>query len=462
MISSVQDSYRAVLGLDEMSRIIHVRMVDPVYEEIKRILLILQNSDGSWGTADSLNERIYPTAWVLHALFSQGLNEPLEKTFNLLREQVVTEIEANFNLSNFAHVQKLYGVVMVLPFIFKRRLWESEESFLTNIKQVLDYAESKSWINTQLASYVSFFLRYIPDLSQYAERAEKALPQLENTNVANPFIALGSREYLRRIVSSDVFLKQVNSIPDEELAHFLVAISMSMASKRAEGKATLARVKERLVTTIQKRHLTELDKRVTKEILDMLLLLRAGIDKRELQDRLRRLGGSLYLKDIESSESYIKLIIEIPSKGLFDILGRIDLVVLSAYILSASKLGEMFTYLVPEKDYQLIRPFFENPTFPIPVKRALFYEAILGFGMWSIVLGGILVLVLLLSTQFPQLPVQERITITTFTNLGVIVGAFSIFSRLFRYFFPELSSCIGSKVPKGITSNKFWKKLSGG
>ena len=67
-------------------------MVDPVFEEVDRILIILQNDDGSWGTSESVDERLYHTGWVLRTLRAQRIDSPLERTQLLLRNGSVSQI----------------------------------------------------------------------------------------------------------------------------------------------------------------------------------------------------------------------------------------------------------------------------------------------------------------------------------------------------------------------------------
>jgi hypothetical protein len=447
-----------MISVQRANRFSHATMVDPIYDEIDRILFILQNDDGSWGTADSLNERIYHTAWALHALSSQGLSEHTKKTISLLRDCVVVEIEDPFDLSNFTHLRKLYGLVMVLPFVFDNRLWKKKSKFLTNLKQILDYVEEKSWFNTQLAAYISFFLKDISDLSMYAERARKYLDQAEVDRV-DVFAALGSNDYLHKVLKSNILMPSLESMPDEGLSHLLMALSNTGSDANKEA---VEKVKERLIALIQKRQLTELDKRVTKELLDTLLLIRARVGDREIRNRLQKLGNSVYIKEIGSSESSVKLVTEIPVSGLLDILSRIDIVVLSAYILAVNRLGEKIVHIVPQKDYRLIRQYFETATSPVSTKRLLIYESILSIPVFCFGLIAILWLGYSLSIQYSTYEQNLRVLFTTVTYSAFFLGYFALLARLLRRLFPTLSSVLGSKLPRTLASSYVWKKFWGG
>jgi hypothetical protein len=350
----------------------HAKMTDPEFDEIDRILLILQNEDGSWGTAESLDERLYPTAWVMHALSSQGFVDQLKGAMNLLRNNIVRELEDEFLMANYMHTRKLCGLIAVFPFISRDKLWHSKPKLIANFKQILEFIKSRNWLNSQVASYIAYFLQKT-ELSQYAQ---EAIQMLDATSVIkpDPFAVLVSEKYLDRVLKDTVLINSLDKLPDEELAHLLVAFAIWRKANKLD-QALLEAAKRQVITIIQKRHLTELDKKISKEILDTLLLLRAGVDKREMQNRLKKLGSSLYLSDIEFSDSTIKLTTEIPSKGLLDILGRIDLIVLSTYVLAINDLGEKVVHLVPERDYKKVASYFKTPTLPVPTRRVITYES---------------------------------------------------------------------------------------
>jgi hypothetical protein len=431
-----------------------------VYDEIDRILLILQNEDGSWGTAQSLDERLYQTGWVLHALASQRLMQPIEATFSLLKE-IAKGIETNFDLARFAHIRKLLGILLSLPFIFEMHLWINKERFLRNLKRVLDYVESESWINPQLASYAAFFLRNIDELSKYSTSAKSALEKTRSKSGVDCFAAFGSEDYLRRILQNGHLAQHLSKIPDEELAHLLVALAFFSREFNEGNRALVDKVKERVVEIIQKRHLTELDKKVSKEILDLLLLLRTRIDKGEIERRLRALSNDVYVKEIEMTESKLRLIVEIPSGGLVDILGRIDLVVLSAYLYSINAFGEKHVYLVPQSDYEKAKNFFTGPTYAIPKRRALVYETILALPIIGAALFVLYILAGLLSETLSVADPTLRVILIFLIYSSAFLGGVSIFARMLRRLFPELAGAVASKFPS-LASSYLTKKILGG
>ena len=436
-------------------------MVDPVFEEVDRILIIVQNDDGSWGTSESVDERLYHTGWVLRTLRAQRIDSPLERTQLLLRNGPIADIEKRLSLSNFSHARKLCGLVMSLSYVFEKQLWHSREKFLEGLKQVLDFAESRSWMTSQLAAYVSYFLKDIPEVAQYAKRAEDTFAPYVPGSTINAFSALGSIQYLKRVILSDTLADGLKNMADDEIAHLLVAISSVGSLTEGQNATALGLAKERLIETIQRRQLTELDRVVSKEILDILLLLRARLSKTELQDRLRKIGSSIYLRNVESTDSAITLVTEIPSKGLPEVLGRIDLVVLSAYVYATNMSGEKIVHLIKERDFQRIKPFFENYTLPIPSARLLGYEFILGCTVLAAGAAGLVWLGFILSTTFSSLPLVQQVTLTVVSNATVFVGALAILGRIFRHGFPELFSALAFRVPRRIASGLIRRILVG-
>ena len=58
---------------------LHAKEIDPVINEITRIIKILHNQDGSWGIDDDEFSRVFPTAWILkteldHDDYKKGIN----------------------------------------------------------------------------------------------------------------------------------------------------------------------------------------------------------------------------------------------------------------------------------------------------------------------------------------------------------------------------------------------------
>ncbi|MHA1410543.1 MAG: hypothetical protein ACTSQY_09615, partial [Candidatus Odinarchaeia archaeon] len=397
------------------------------------------------------------TAWILNAFSSQELTTQIKNTLSFLRNNIVNEIEDDFELSNFVHIRKLYGLLMVLPVIFKEQLWKKKSLFLQNLKLILDYVEKKSWINSQIAAYCSFFLRDINALSCYAKKAENFLDSYK-IEKNDPFAALGSTIYLHKLCESENFLTSIDRMPDEEVAHLLVALS---GNKGNTNEQVIGRVKEQLIKLIQRRHLTELDKRVTKELLDSLLLIRAKVSEKEALNRLNRLGSSVYMKEIDSTKSSIKFTTEIPSSGLSEVLGRIDLIVLSAYVYAINQLGEKIVYIVPQKEYKMIEKFFSTSTYPVFSKRIFFYELILSVPIISIGLYLIFKLENILSIQFSSYDHNTRLILTLVSYSGSFLLCIYILSRILRRVFPISSSIIGSKIPKSVSSSRIWKKIWG-
>lgn len=433
-------------------------MIDPEYDEIDRILLILQNEDGSWGSAESLGERLYSTGWVLHALAAQNINGPIEKCMVLLRDRVVAEIEQSFVLANYINSRRICGLLSLIPFIFQEKLWSDKRRFVANLEEILDFCNSKNWINSQIASYAAYFLQET-ELSSYAEDARNFLDGFP-TNILDPFAMLGSKKYLANTLKNSSLIGSLDKLPDEELSHLLVAFAVSVKGGTTD-LTLLELAKQRVISIIQKRHLTELDKRISKEILDTLLLLRSGVDKHEMQIRLGKLGSSIYLREVEFGNSSVKLVTEIPSKGLLDILGRIDLIVLSAYVFAINNLGEKVVYIVPERDYIKAKPFFMKPTFPVPTRRLLSYESVLSVAVVFIVLLGVLKAGILLSTTVGTQALEVQIFLTAIIYMSFFGFAAVMLIRFLRYLFPELALSVTYRIPETVKSSIAWRKLAG-
>lgn len=361
----------------------HVFALDPVFEELERIVVIIQNPDGSWGTGETLDERLYPTGWSVYALRSQEIVYPLEKCEKLIKTRIIPQLEDKFKLNKWLHIKKLCGLFLLLPYIYEKKLWKSSDLFQKNIDGLMTLLNKKDWFSSIVASYFVFSCSKISKLKKYVKIAKDFLRKKGKASASEiSYISLGYPDIFFDVSESAErmrkFESEINGLTDDQLSHLLLGLSLIRNVKSNEkARKLIVQVKECIVKRLQNRHLTELDKKVTKEFLDLLLLLRANIPLTELQYRLKKLDSKVLIQDIERTDKSIKITTEIPSRDLQEILGKIDIPTICCYILGSSNLKEKHVYLLPEKDYLKIENYFRTKTFPVSMKRLFSYEVLL-------------------------------------------------------------------------------------
>jgi hypothetical protein len=443
----------------------HPYATDPVFEELERILLIMQNEDGSWGVAESLDDRLYATGWAAKALASQGIIPPLNKTFELIRIKVAPQLEKDFKPLSWAHARKLCGLFLLLPLIHEKRLWNDASLFNANLKKLLDFIQDKEWLNEMVAGYFAFSCAHIKELRTHIKRAKQYLSGLGTSKPKDVYRFIGNPDMLKEHLKKSEFIEklnyQINSLTDEQLAHFMLALS-SLPQNEFNVSNTLSNVKQKLIEHIQTRQLTELDKKVTKEFLDLLLLLRVNMPLDELQSRLKRLSNEVLIKDIKRTDKSIKLSSEIPINELQNILGKIDVPTISCYVLSNANLGIKKVYLVPKQDYERVKNYFAKKSYSIPSKRLLAYEIVLSlFILTGLVYFYIIILHPFLWSQVANVPEWSKPLVILLFHAPTLVGLLAGTIRLLRFLFPEVIILMASALPESIKRSKIVKIILG-
>jgi len=429
----------------------HVSVTEPVFEELERIIIITQNQDGSWGTSTTLDDRFYPTGWAVLALRSINKDRVPENIKLLIKTQVIPQLEDDFEISKWLHAKKLCGLFLLLPYIYEEKQLTNPRLFMQNLRTLLEQLEKKNWINSQVASYFVFGCSRIPGLEDIVAKAKSFLQRLKEINASErAYVSIGYPEVLlsifKTIESIEKLKMDIEKLTDEQLSHLLLGLSLIKKNWNENKKEIMALVKNETIMRLRNRQITELDKKVTKEFLDLLLLLRVKIPLEEIQKRLKRLSNEVFIQNIESAKGSIRVTTEIPSGQLQEVLGRIDIPTISCYIVSSVNRNEKNVYLLPQKDYAMIEAYFKTNTLPINQKRLLFYETTLALSIVALEAYFCYIL-----SQYPIIP-QWVGTVSFIPILGV-----SIYFLVFV--FPELARFLINKIP--ITIRKVLKKVPG-
>lgn len=426
----------------------HAFVTEPVFEELERILIITQNQDGSWGTSATLDDRFYPTGWAVFALSSINKNSIQENVKLLIKTQIIPQLENDFEISKWLHAKKICGLFLLLPYIYEEKQWTNQRLFMQNLRTLLELLESKNWINNQVASYFVFGCSHIPELEDMVAKAKSFLQKVTTLNVSElAYISLGYPEVLLSIFKTmekvEKLKMDIKKLTDEQLSHLLLGLSLTGNEERKE---IVAIIKNETIMRLRNRQITELDKKVTKEFLDLLLLLKVKIPLEELQKRLKQLNNEIFIQNIESEKGSIRITTAIPPGQLQEVLGKIDIPTISCYIVSSLNMNEKNVYLLPQKDYAMIEAYFKTKTLPVNQKRLLLYETIL-----VLVIVACEAYFCYLLSRYPIIP-QWLGTLSFIPILGL-----SVYFLVF--IFPEFARFLINKIP--ISVRKILKKVPG-
>lgn len=181
------------------------------------------------------------------------------------------------------------------------------------------YAKSESlvrtigkekWINNQIASYFIFGCSRIQELEDIVTKAKSFLQKLTELNASElAYVSLGYPEVLlfrlKTIESMEKLKTDIEKLTDEQLSHLLLGLSLMKKTWNEERKEIVAMVKGETIVRFRNRQITELDKKVTKEFLDLLLLLRVFVysyipKKKKIEPKEKRKTRKKRLKNTTS------------------------------------------------------------------------------------------------------------------------------------------------------------------
>lgn len=352
---------------------LHSRTLDPVVDEIFRILKILQNEDGSWGTQENEFDRAFTTSWALRAIHELGETDVEMKAISYFKKILGDISYAPVdNFSKIAREGFLKGF-----FNCAKILMDSGEIDYHALKEtylnLLDLLERRNWLSSiSIVSYVLFGLREVGIGKDSQKRAADFLKRemsFSERGLADltPDICLAMPNLLYDLVRDPrIFLKEVKSLSDMKVVHVLIALELL---KEADRSLT-TNIRSYILERFRRRQITEMDKKVTKQLLDLTLLMRSGLRGHSLRERLEKSTSLISIESGSPNEILFKVKLNTLSKDF----GDLNINALASYVTALSLSKERYVYLLSSSEYNLIKDFFLKDTIPIPKRTELKFE----------------------------------------------------------------------------------------
>jgi len=420
---------------------LHSKVLDPVVDEVSRVLKILQNDDGSWGTQENKLDRAFTTSWALRAIHELGETDAQEKGVNYFKE-ILDEIDYNTkeNFSIIARENFLKGF-----FNCAEILLSSTDIDYLKLKEVyinlLNTLEKRNWLSsTSIVSYVIFGLRSLRISKKMEKKAIVSLKKemdffKDNLTALTPDICLAVPEVLLKFIREpNEFYEKVKSLSDIKIVHILIALALLSENNRL----LVSNIRSHILERFRRRQITEIDRIITKQLLDLTLLLRTGLRGPSLTNKLQKYTPLVTIE----SESPEDILFRVKLKKLLKNFGELNINALASYVLALSLLKEKHVYLLSSIQYNSIKDFFIHETIPIPRRRELVFEVM--------VLGIFVTFFILVAFSFTHLITY---LIKTLKGLNFLVGhewptALSITGPIFGLIFWKIKSVF--RVLKGI------------
>jgi len=354
----------------------HSKILDPVADEIIRIFKILQNDDGSWSTYENKLDRAFSTSWALQAICNREERESETKALSFFKdilEDIDYDVKRNFQ--KISRERFLKGFFNIADIMMKSKQFNKNKlkKVYTDLLKILD---EKNWLSsTSIATYIVFGLRNQNFVIRYVERAKAFIEkeigfQRKNFSSMTPDICLALPDTLRDFLETpEEFITQVKSLSDLKIAHVLIALSLL---NEQENKIIINGVRSCLLERLRKRQITEIDRKITKQFLDLTLLLRSGQKGMSLKNRLKDFSPLITIESLSSDNISLKVKLTKLTRDF----GILNIITLASYVFALRLLNEENIYLLSSNQYKSIKEFFIHDTIPISKRRELGFEIV--------------------------------------------------------------------------------------
>ncbi len=353
----------------------HSRMLDPVVDEIFRVFKILQNEDGSWGREDNKYARAFTTSWVLRALENQNeeyvFNKGMEY-FKVALESIQYDPTKHLSEVGEAFLKGLFNASSILlssSIMDVRRLKQTYQNLLKKLKET-------NWLSsTSLAAYVIFGLKDVKIEMDCREEAKRFITrELAHNHISlatvSPDLCLAVPDILKEFLANpEDFLEQIGNMPDLKVVHVMLALA---ELGRNTDSSIIQSIRTRILESFRRRQITEIDRKITKALLDLTLLLKSGQRGTSLAKKVK---DNLPLIEIQS-ESAEQISFKMNLNKFAEDLGQLDLHTLASYAFAVSFLRQEHVYLLDENEYSDVKEFFTSKTIAVSKKRETINECI--------------------------------------------------------------------------------------
>jgi hypothetical protein len=156
------------------------------------------------------------------------------------------------------------------------------------------------------------------------------------------------------------------SLSDIKVVHILIALEL--LSKI--DKNVVSDLRSDVLERFRRRQITEIDRKITKQLLDLTLLLRTGLRGQSLEKRLSKFDNIIAIESASSEDILFKVKLERLLKNF----GDLNIIALSSYVVALSLCGEEHVHLLSPSDYSQVKNFFAEDTIPIPRRREVGFE----------------------------------------------------------------------------------------
>ncbi|MHA1409724.1 MAG: hypothetical protein ACTSQY_05380 [Candidatus Odinarchaeia archaeon] len=428
----------------------HPKTLDPVLDETRRLLLILQNEDGSWGFQENILDRALSTSWAIKTMQIYDEKDSVTNGvlfFQSILEKADYDITASFK--DFARVNFLMGFFNAISLLLDSAILVRDK-LISCILKLLEEIERREWLSSiSLSSYVAYGLKDVKLFSKHHQAAinyiEEELKFLNQPiTTVSPEVFLAMPNLLDELVTKENFLEDIEKSTNIRGTQILLGLALRNKDK---NKQIITNIQEKVLDGLRLRQITELDRKITRDLLNLTLLLRSGYQGTSLAIKIDKLSDIVKVK--ESDSKLLTLNIEIPP--LIERFGYLQLIALCSYSIAVHILKQDNVHLLTKKDYEKIQDFFIYDTIPVPRRREKIFETVTFSSLLIlsfVILLGLSNMLVFLAKDFTFLELLKGNEWETALAICFVFWGSAIFKTQIRLYFPFLLGGLAEKLKR--------------
>jgi len=339
----------------------YIISLNPIFDEIKRYIILTQNEDGSWGNAKRNELRIFLTVLAIAGLKSLSDNKCKEtvKDAKIFLNQFL-----NKKPQNITNETAISGLFL---YYYLSDLLNVRKEKLNNIRSLINYWEKKEYLKLNM---VSAYVLYFDSKNKTARRVLKTNGVFDEEKGNYDL----NRNYILPLLKSfdEGWIKKTLEEKDIEKIGYVL---LGLTKHKRENALEDFPFEDIIINEVRRKYLDSLNRKISRGFLNLTALLKEGHeDVNLMNNKIRADSGELIkVKKLNGNKCSIEIdlhkIQKLPMEG--------NIIPYGMILFSLARLSHLKAAIMDISDFYRIKDELEyKNTFRIGKKRIFIYESI--------------------------------------------------------------------------------------
>ncbi len=338
--------------------------LNPLFDEIKRYVIMNQNNDGSWGTERRQELRILPTVWAIagiKALHDKKCDEIIENGKKFLGKFL------NKSSQRIINESAICGLIL---YYYLSDLLEVKGEDLRNLKELKKFWERKSYLRLNMVCAYVLFFNPNDRISKNVLRTNGIYDESRKSYDI-------TKSYILPLISQTLSEEEIEKILGEKDIEKIAYILLGFSKSKDISKLEKTEIEDMVITRLRDEYLNSLNRKLTKSFLNLACLLKEGYDDAKFINNKIQADSNdiLTIQKIKGSKCFIE--IGIPKLQRIPL--ESNIIPYGILLYSMSRLSYLKAVILSVRDFNRIKDeikYGESNTFKIHKRRIYCYEII--------------------------------------------------------------------------------------